>query len=232
LGLTRAFRHRYSPPRVVAGGSVDEFLDEQPKRGSWLVRSRAWLTLLFLLPFFAAVLVSEPNIVEESPLDYLLDFGAWAVFLVGGVFRWWATLYIGGRKHRELVVSGPYSLCRNPLYFGTVLLAFSAALFLHSLVALAGLALATWMYLSLVVPYEEAQLQRLFGEEYDAYAARVPAFFPNPLLFAADERVEVRTEGLWAEGLRTLCWIWIPMLAEAVSHFRLAPAWPHWIALP
>src|ERR1700674_3168149 len=47
-----------------------------------------------------------------------------ALIEVAGVFlillsilgRTWCTLYIGGRKRRELITQGPYSIVRNPLY--------------------------------------------------------------------------------------------------------------------
>jgi protein-S-isoprenylcysteine O-methyltransferase Ste14 len=31
--------------------------------------------------------------------------------------RLWCSLYISGYKNSQLITSGPYSLCRNPLYF-------------------------------------------------------------------------------------------------------------------
>jgi protein-S-isoprenylcysteine O-methyltransferase Ste14 len=45
----------------------------------------------------------------------------------GATLRLWSTLYIGGRKRVVLVSDGPYSLCRNPLYVGTFLIALSNA---------------------------------------------------------------------------------------------------------
>jgi Phospholipid methyltransferase len=82
------------------------------------------------------------------------------------------------RKDRELATSGPYAYTRNPLYLGS---AFLAAGF-----AIAG---GSWWAGLLVVAYfgifyyavmrnEEQDLQRRFGADFDAYAARVPLFFP------------------------------------------------------
>ena len=82
------------------------------------------------------------------------------------------------RKDLELATSGPYAHTRNPLYLGS---AFLAAGF-----AIAG---GSWWAGLLVVAYfgifyyavmhnEEQDLHRRFGEAFDAYAARVPLFFP------------------------------------------------------
>jgi hypothetical protein len=82
------------------------------------------------------------------------------------------------RKDRELATSGPYAHTRNPLYLGS---AFLAAGF-----AIAG---GSWWAGLLVVAYfgifyyavmrnEEQDLQRRFGAAFEAYAARVPLFFP------------------------------------------------------
>jgi Phospholipid methyltransferase len=82
------------------------------------------------------------------------------------------------QKDRELATSGPYAHTRNPLYLGS---AFLAAGF-----AIAG---GSWWVGLLVVAYfgifyyavmrnEEEDLLRRFGADFDAYAARVPLFFP------------------------------------------------------
>jgi hypothetical protein len=83
------------------------------------------------------------------------------------------------RKDRELAITGPYAVTRNPLYFGSALLAGGFAI--------AG---GSWMDGAMVVAYfavfyyavmrnEEADLQLRFGVEFDDYAARVPLFFPR-----------------------------------------------------
>lgn len=83
------------------------------------------------------------------------------------------------RKDRELAVSGPYARTRNPLYLGSF---FVAAGFV-----IAG---SSWWSGSLVALYfalfyygvmrnEERDLRARFGEPFDAYAARVPLFFPR-----------------------------------------------------
>ena len=104
---------------------------------------------------------------------------AWATFLVGGGFRFWATLYLGGRKERELVTDGPYSIVRHPLYVGSLLIGVSAGLFLESVMFELALAAVAAMYATATVPVEEAVLASRHPDEYKAYSERVPRFWPS-----------------------------------------------------
>lgn len=36
---------------------------------------------------------------------------------IGSLGRMWCSVYIAGYKDRTLITQGPYSVCRNPLYF-------------------------------------------------------------------------------------------------------------------
>ncbi|MFV2065761.1 MAG: isoprenylcysteine carboxylmethyltransferase family protein, partial [Pirellulales bacterium] len=82
---------------------------------------------MILVPFAVVAFMTPPYAAEGSSLDFLADAMAWLIFVMGGTFRWWATLYIGNRKQCVLVTDGPYSLCRNPLYVGTFLIVLSIA---------------------------------------------------------------------------------------------------------
>ena len=92
---------------------------------TWAFRYRGWFGIVILVPPAVATFLSQPIIREESWLDVAGDVLAWLLFVYGGALRLWATLYVGGRKGRVVVCEGPYSLCRNPLYLGTFLLAAS-----------------------------------------------------------------------------------------------------------
>lgn len=196
-----------------------------PKR-NWLVRSRAWISITLLVPFAVVALLSPPMVRQETLADFGLDGLAWAVFSIGATFRWWSTFYIGSRKYWDLVTDGPYSMTRNPLYFGTFLIALSIPLFLHSLTFAMGLLLVAPFYLMLTVTWEETCLRERFGARYNAYFQKVPRFWPRLSTFHSPELIEVNTRGLRSELLRSLRWIWVPLLAQAVAHLRELPTWP------
>jgi protein-S-isoprenylcysteine O-methyltransferase Ste14 len=74
-----------------------------------------------------------------------------------------------------LQVGGLYAVVRHPLMTG-LLLAFWATP--HMGAAHLLFAVASTAYVAIGVRYEERDLRRTFGTEYDAYAARVPAVLP------------------------------------------------------
>lgn len=197
-----------------------------------LVRSRASLGLLLLVPCGVMVALSRPIAREGTWLDLGFDVAGLVVFLVGAVFRMWATLYIGGRKNRQLVSEGPYSICRNPLYFGTFLMTASVAFFLESITFAAVLAATAWLYLRITVPYEEQHLRDLLGQPYLDYCRRVPRFWPRLRSLRTDSTVEVNLPNLLTECRRALVWIWIPALGEAVAYLRAESWWPAVFRLP
>jgi hypothetical protein len=83
-------------------------------------------------------------------------------------------------KYKELATSGPYAATRNPLYFGSALLATGFGFAGRSWIAGALLALYFAVVYAAVIRNEEQELRARFGALFDEYAARVPIFFPRP----------------------------------------------------
>jgi protein-S-isoprenylcysteine O-methyltransferase Ste14 len=80
----------------------------------------------------------------------------------------------------RLVLSALYTRVRNPMYSIYVVIALGEAILFRS-VALLGYAaflfgLAHWY----IVTFEEPELRRRFGDDYDAYCARVGRWLPIP----------------------------------------------------
>lgn len=220
-------------PRLSACVAPDEGRDELLP--PWLLlasRSRAWLALSILLPVAAVVIFSPPPVVFNSLLEFGVDVVGWLLFLAGATCRWWATLYIGDRKQRELVTSGPFSLCRNPLYFGTFLIVISAGIFLQSLTFVLVAGVVSALYLAIQLRVEETQLARLHGDRFAAYRRSVPCFFPRWWGFYSEPEIPVRIRGLAHEFLRMARWLWVPLLCHLAAHLRCQPWWPHGYFFP
>ncbi|MBB3236782.1 methyltransferase family protein [Phyllobacterium endophyticum] len=103
-----------------------------------------------------------------------------AVCILG---RLWSILYSGGRKNRELVMEGPYSVSRNPLYLFSTIGASAIGLILHSFILAASFGVACGVILSITSRREATYLETKFGAPYQDYARRVPAFWPDFRLY-------------------------------------------------
>jgi protein-S-isoprenylcysteine O-methyltransferase Ste14 len=113
------------------------------------------------------------------------------------------------RKDRELAVTGPYALTRNPLYLGSAILAAGFVVASHAWIAGLLVSLYFGIFYYAVMRNEEEDLRMRFGQDFNAYATRVPLFFPNP--FASEKsqspaqsaaNVEVNGGFSWAQYRR------------------------------
>jgi hypothetical protein len=93
--------------------------------------------------------------------------------------RVWVSAYISGRKNKDLVVDGPYSLTRNPLYFFSFLAYVGAGLAFEKLTVAFAFGIAFFLTHWPTILAEETKLQALFGDAFDRYCERVPRFFPR-----------------------------------------------------
>ena len=105
-----------------------------------------------------------------------LFWGA-AIAIVGLLVRGYAAGHL--RKHQQLATSGPYAFTRNPLYFGSVLLAGGFCVASHSWISTLLLAAYLAIFYPVVIRREQTELQAAYGDAFVKYAAQVPAFWPR-----------------------------------------------------
>jgi len=102
----------------------------------------------------------------------------WSLVLVlpGLWLRAYASGYV--KKNSELAVTGPYAYTRNPLYLGSMLMAFGFAAASHSWTILIVLAALFFIIYLPTIRSEEEFLRGAFPAFAD-YAARVPRLLPR-----------------------------------------------------
>lgn len=114
---------------------------------------------------------------------------AWSLLLVvpGVVLRAYSSGYI--KKNAELTVTGPYAYTRNPLYLGSMLIAFGFAAAARSWL-IAGLLLLLFVLIYLPVIRTEEQFLHGAFPGFDAYRQRVPRLLPRftPARFSDERR--------------------------------------------
>ena len=99
-----------------------------------------------------------------------------AIAFVGVVIRAWAAGHI--MKDDRLATTGPYAHTRNPLYFGSFLIAAGFAIAVHWALLLPAIAFFVLVYAP-NIERERRHISTRFGGQYDEYAANVPAFIPR-----------------------------------------------------
>jgi protein-S-isoprenylcysteine O-methyltransferase Ste14 len=130
-------------------------------------------------------------LAHPAPLFLLLSL---ILVVPGLLLRAYASGYV--KKNAELTTTGPYAYTRNPLYLGSIFIAFGFALAARSpWIALILAALFLVIYLP-VIRAEEQYLRSVFPG-YDAYARQVPRLMPR-LSPAAEHRTD---EGSFSPAL-------------------------------
>ncbi|MGH7139412.1 MAG: methyltransferase family protein [Pirellulales bacterium] len=205
---------------------------EAERAASWAFRSRGLVGALLGVAFGALAVFSPPLLDEARWERVPLEIIGWLTFFAGAGLRFWATLYIGGRKRLVVVNEGPYSICRNPLYLGTFLIALSVAFILQSLTFLACVFVGAVFYALATVPAEERYLNQHLGEAYVRYCREVPRFLPRLSNFATSPTIVISVRALRLECCRAARWVMLPVIADLVCRLRCEPWWPHWIPLP
>lgn len=111
-------------------------------------------------------------------VGFLLNFSGF-LFVIAAVatMRGSFTIFVKPRKEGELVQSGVFALCRNPIYFGGLLMCFGWSVSFQSHISLVA-SLVLIPILLWKVSYEEVELLSLYGDSYKNYKASTKKLVP------------------------------------------------------
>ncbi|RRI02744.1 isoprenylcysteine carboxylmethyltransferase family protein [Mesorhizobium tamadayense] len=172
------------------------------------------------------LLFSKPFLSEGSNGHELVEMIGFSLVLICFLGRLWSILYVGGRKNDELVVSGPFSMTRNPLYFFSTIGAAGIGLMFGSVLAAAMLGFASFLVFRFTASREAEFLAAKFGAGYTAYAERTPRFWPNPMLYRDQDHWVFSTGALKNTFRDGLYFLALFPLIETVEYFRMAGVLP------
>ncbi len=194
-------------------------------------RARLYLTRFLAVCILVAFCVGTAYWSDSYPLVekslFLLGLG---IAGIGAAGRAWATSYISGQKLKRLVTTGPYSLCRNPLYFFSMLLGvgfgFCTETFTVPLLVVVVMAILHYFQ----IRNEERRLHDAFGSDYASYVADVPRFFPSYRSFVEPDEITISPKflkkGLFGIGFLLLL-IGVFELLEGLHQTQLLPTLFH-----
>jgi protein-S-isoprenylcysteine O-methyltransferase Ste14 len=121
-------------------------------------------------------LLAAGYLVVARPTPVTLVVGA-AIAFVGLLVRAWAAGHIV--KNDRLATTGPYAHTRNPLYFGSFLIAAGFAIAAHWSLLLFVIAFFVLIY-GPTIRDERVGIRSRFPEAYDEWERNVPSFLPRP----------------------------------------------------
>lgn len=114
----------------------------------------------------------NPHFDPLHILSNLLIFGGFIMLASA-----WEVLYKAQRSH-QLATTGPYKWVRHPQYDAFILIMLGFLLQWPTILTLLMFPVLVWMYTRLAIQ-EEREMHNQFGEEYERYAAKTPAFLPR-----------------------------------------------------
>ena len=182
---------------------------------------RIRISQIFAVVLVVLICVSSSLWEDKAP------FVTTALFLLGAVLvgiaslgRLWCSVYIAGYKTDHLVTQGPYSMCRNPLYFFSLLgalgVGFASESFLIPVIILIGFA----AYYPLVIKSEEAELAKLHKNEFEMYFKKVPRFFPKISYLTEPEEYIVNPVVFKRHMFSALWFIWLLGILEIIEELH------------
>ena len=141
------------------------------------------------------------------------------IAFVGLLVRAWAAGHI--TKNNRLATTGPYAHTRNPLYFGSFLIASGFAIAAHWGLLLLVIAFFVAVY-GPTMERERVNVSGRFPEAYAEWERNVPNFLPRPMPWRSPEPAEqegfsfalYKRHGEWRAALgfaAAVAWLFVRM---------------------
>ena len=181
---------------------------------------------LVFIPVVLAAIFTRPRWSAESYVAFIMEASGFLFLLVGLIIRIWCVFYIGGKKSKEIITTGPYSLCRNPLYMGTFILAIGVGLSFENLLMFALVPVIILPVHLVAIRAEETRLEEAFGEQYRLYKQKVPRLWPSFSNYSSPDSIDINVRAIWritGNTVAVLLLPWIEDLLEVLHHHGIVP---------
>jgi protein-S-isoprenylcysteine O-methyltransferase Ste14 len=189
-------------------------------------RQKIRIQLLWALSILliATVLTVQPRIPDHSFWHSAMIDGGEITLIFGVLGRLWSALYVGGRKNLELVTDGPYSLCRNPLYFSSMLAITGACMISGSMMIALVFPAAFLVVFLYTARRETLHLSSKFGPLFDEYARRTPLLIPNIRGFRGTD-VRISADVLMRTARDSVFLVLLIPGMKTLTYLQASPLW-------
>lgn len=174
----------------------------------------------------ASISQSNWELQNDAVATFLYALGL-ALVAVASSGRIWCSFYLSGRKDAVLTTDGPYSLCRNPLYFCSALGAIGIGLCTETIFYPLLFSLIFAIYYPGIISREESRLGQLFGAAYEHYMGTTPRFFPSFKHFSEPQQWSANPLLFRRHIINDTLFIFLAALLELIEGLRHAGVIPH-----
>lgn len=150
---------------------------------------------------------------------------------IGAMGRIWCSAYIAGYKNGTLIMNGPYSICRNPLYFFSFVGSVGVGLATETATIPLLVAAVFAVYYPSVIRSEERYLLSEHGKRFSAYMQKVPRFFPSFRLLVEKEAATVHLVIFRKHILSAIWFVWTPAFLECVEFLHESRILPYYVSI-
>lgn len=144
-----------------------------------LEERRKRLTVLFGIFVATLTLCLESQWSTGSAIRELLFLAGICLAAAGALGRSWCYPFISGYKTKSLVMTGPYSICRNPLYFFSAVGMVGIGLCSGTLTITAMMIVFFAVYYPWIIRNEELRLTANHDQDFQQYLQTTPSFWPQ-----------------------------------------------------
>lgn len=184
-------------------------------------RFRLTLTRILSLLLIVLVIFSGSRWEEKSHVvASVLFFAGCFLVGIGTLGRLWCNLYIVGYRTKALVTEGPYSMCRNPLYFFSLIGALGIGLVTEMFSIALTILIFYLLYYPNVIRSEEAVLSDVHGNTYEMYRSSTPCLLPRLSLFREPRQYVVVPRTFRKKMFGLLWFIWLVGIMELIEHIH------------
>ncbi|HNX26689.1 MAG TPA: isoprenylcysteine carboxylmethyltransferase family protein [Phycisphaerae bacterium] len=179
------------------------------------------IRVLFLrlgsLPVILMAIFVRPEWEHEETTSFIIEMVGYLFLIFGLCIRVWAILYIGGKKSKELTTTGPYSLCRHPLYLGTFSIVVGAGLCFENIPMLLATILIMVPIHLVVARMEDEHMAELFPQTYPEYKKLVRGYWPNFKNYRSSETIEIPIRSIRRVLVDTIAVLMIPQIEDLLE---------------
>jgi protein-S-isoprenylcysteine O-methyltransferase Ste14 len=182
-----------------------------------IARQRVIVSRIFGVLVLFLALFTTHSFGQDSMTDTLLEMSGLFLLTICSIGRLWSLLYISGYKKRELIMEGPYSIVRHPLYVFSLIGAIGIGVASENILVLAVLVIFYLLYYPLTILTEEKKLTEKFGQAYLDYIKRTPRFLPKLSLYKSGAQYQINTDVFVRKLAGGMWFIWIFIVLRFVE---------------